>query len=238
VKKRGFYYLFAALLCLAFFSLGRWQLSRAEWKQQRLDAVAKVLRDQKAEPLSYALSASENKITPPFVWSSGRGRFLQTPALLLDNQRRGAQVGVQAYRVFKTEQGAHVLVNLGWLAIPGNRTMPVIDTISGEQAVDGLVMAPPSPGLVLGPSHVKVDDNYWLMTRMDIGALSKDLNIPLASRVLRLNPKHPLGYARDLDILPNTLPPEKHRGYAVQWFGLGIAVFVITIVLTLRRKKL
>jgi surfeit locus 1 family protein len=237
VKKRGFYYLFAAVLCLVFLSLGRWQLSRAEWKQQRLDAVAKVLDDQKAQPLSNALSASEDKNTSSFVWSSGRGRFLQTPALLLDNQRRGAQVGVQVYRVFKTEQGMNVLVNLGWLAIPGDRTMPLVDTISGEYAVDGLVMAPPSPALVMGPPHVKVNTSYWLMTRMDIGSLSKDLNIPLASRVLRLNPKHSLGYARDLDILPNTLPPEKHRGYAVQWFGLAAAVFIITIVLTLRRKK-
>jgi surfeit locus 1 family protein len=236
VKKRGFYYLFAAVLCLVFLSLGRWQLSRAEWKQQRLDAVANVLRDQKAVPLSNALSISEDKTTPQFVWSSGRGRFLETPALLLDNQRRGAQVGVQVYRVFKTEQGIHVLVNLGWLAISGDRAMPLIDTIPGEHAVDGLVMAPPSPALAMGPSHVKANNTYWLMTRMDITALSKDLNMPLASRVLRLNPKHSLGYARDLDILPNTLPPEKHRGYAVQWFGLAIAVFVIAIVLTLRRK--
>jgi len=67
--------------------------------------------------------------------------------------------------------------------------------------------------------------------------LAQDVKTPLAPRVLRLNPDLPIGYARDLDILPNTLPPEKHRGYAVQWFGLCIATIVLTLVLGLRNKE-
>ena len=42
---------------------------------------------------------------------------------------------------------------------------------------------------------------------------------------------------RDLDILPNTLTPERHLGYAVQWFGLAATVFVVALVLTLRARK-
>jgi cytochrome oxidase assembly protein ShyY1 len=42
---------------------------------------------------------------------------------------------------------------------------------------------------------------------------------------------------RDLDILPNTLTPERHLGYAVQWFGLALAVLVAAIILTLRNRK-
>ena len=42
--------------------------------------------------------------------------------------------------------------------------------------------------------------------------------------------------ARDLDLLPNTLPPEKHRGYAFQWAALASAVLVIALVLGLRRR--
>ncbi len=59
----------------------------------------------------------------------------------------------------------------------------------------------------------------------------------LAPRVLKLDPDLPLGYARDLDILPNTLPPERHIGYAVQWFGLAGAVFVTALVLTWRSRR-
>jgi cytochrome oxidase assembly protein ShyY1 len=52
-----------------------------------------------------------------------------------------------------------------------------------------------------------------------------------------LDPAIPLGYARDLDVLPNTLPPERHLGYAVQWFGLALAVLVTALVLTFRKPS-
>jgi cytochrome oxidase assembly protein ShyY1 len=42
------------------------------------------------------------------------------------------------------------------------------------------------------------------------------------------------GYARDLELLPNTLPPERHRGYALQWFGLAFATLVAALFVTLR----
>ena len=62
----------------------------------------------------------------------------------------------------------------------------------------------------------------------------------LAPRVLKLDPALPLPaggppYVRDLDILPNTLPPERHLGYAVQWFALAIAVFLTALVVTFRK---
>ena len=64
------------------------------------------------------------------------------------------------------------------------------------------------------------------------------LRLPgLAPRILRLDPALPLGYARDLELLPNTLPPDRHLGYAVQWFALAAAVLVIALVLTVRRRR-
>ena len=56
-------------------------------------------------------------------------------------------------------------------------------------------------------------------------------------RVLRLDPALPLGYARDLDILPNTLPPQRHLGYAVQWFALAAAVLATALLLTFRKPR-
>jgi len=67
--------------------------------------------------------------------------------------------------------------------------------------------------------------------------LSSALKMPtLARRVLKLDPALRIGYARDLDILPNTLPPERHLGYAVQWFGLALTVLITALVLTLRKR--
>jgi cytochrome oxidase assembly protein ShyY1 len=55
--------------------------------------------------------------------------------------------------------------------------------------------------------------------------------------VLRLDPALPLGYARDLQLLANTLPPERHRGYAVQWFALAAAVLATALILTFRKAR-
>ena len=233
MKKNWLYYLFAVLLCLGFFSLGQWQLSRAQWKQQRLDNVATILKERKSEALSQL--SKENKTD--LAWSVGRGHFLTTPALLHDNQRFGDKVGVNVYRVFQPDAGKAILVNLGWLVVPGDRSMPALEKISGSYQLTGLLVAPPSPGIAIGPAYQKTNEQYWLLTRMPLDQLAVDLKIPLATRVLRLNPDLSMGYARDLDILPNTLPPEKHKGYAVQWFGLCLATIVITLVLGFRQRK-
>ena len=55
--------------------------------------------------------------------------------------------------------------------------------------------------------------------------------------MLRLDPAMELGYERDLELLANTLPPDKHRGYAVQWFGLALAVLATALILTFRRRR-
>lgn len=233
MKTYWFYYVFAGLLCLAFFSLGRWQLSRAEWKQDRLDEVAAILKEKK--PQSLAQLSKENK--SGLSWVAGRGYFLSTPALFLDNQRLGDKVGVHVYRVFQPDQGQALLVNLGWLPVSADRRMPTIEKISGKYQLNGLLVPPPSPGLAIGPSYVKTNEQFWLLTRMPLTELATDLKMPLATRVLRLNPELPMGYARNLDILPNTLPPEKHKGYAVQWFGLCLATMVMTLVLGFRQRK-
>ena len=72
---------------------------------------------------------------------------------------------------------------------------------------------------------------------MDLDALSADLGLVLAPRILRLDPSLPLGYARDLDVLPNTLPPERHRGYALQWFGLALTTLLLSLYFAFFRRR-
>ena len=82
---------------------------------------------------------------------------------------------------------------------------------------------------------------------LELPAIARELKLStgIAPRVLRLDPQRAQDDAgvmlapgeRDLDILPNTLTPERHLGYAVQWFGLAAAVFVVALVLTLRARR-
>ena len=233
MKFRIAAWLFALALAVAFCLLGRWQLNKAVIKQGMLDRVAAVLRDKQAQSLAVLSRTDDTR----YAWVAGTGHFADAPALLLDNQRRGDAVGVMVFQVFQPDQGRALLVELGWLPLPGNRTLPAVTRPDGTLKLSGLLTSPPSAGFALGPAYVVRDPQRWLLTRVDLGALATGLKTDLSPQVLRLDPALPLGYPRDLDVLPNTLPPERHRAYAVQWFGLAIATLVTALVMSLRRKK-
>ncbi len=216
----------------SFTSLGFWQLRRAVEKQAMLDAAAEVLSARDAVPLAAAADRARRR---DYDWSSGDGVFDPRGPLWLDNQQRDGRSGVRAYRVFVADSGAPLLVDLGWLPLPGNRALPAIQRPPGRVTVRGLLAPPPSTGLALGSGWARQQDG-WLLTRVDTAAIARALRLPaLAPRVLRLDPALPLGYDRDLQLLANTLPPEKHRGYALQWFAMALAVLATALILTFRR---
>jgi surfeit locus 1 family protein len=125
-------------------------------------------------------------------------------------------------------------VELGWLPLPGDRTLPPVPRPDATQ-VAGLLASPPSPGIGAATAVPQADGSV-LATGLDMQALAPLLGQQqLAPRVLKLDPALPFGHARDLDVLPNTLPPERHLGYALQWWALSLAVLVVALVLTLRR---
>ncbi|WP_425478605.1 SURF1 family protein [Luteimonas marina] len=216
-----------------FASLGRWQLGRMHEKQAMLDAVAATLAERNPRPLSAAGDPARQR---DFDWAAGEGAFLDGPAVLLDNQQQGGRPGVRAYRAFRPLGAPPLLVELGWLPLPGDRATPSVDLPPGAIRVQGLLVPPPSPGLAradLRPADNAVD---VVVTRLDAGSLAAAVGVEvLPPRVLKLDPALPLGHARDLDVLPNTLPPDKHLGYAVQWFGLALAVLATALILSFRR---
>ncbi|MGH8025127.1 MAG: SURF1 family protein [Pseudoxanthomonas sp.] len=226
-----------ALLAMALFcSLGAWQLDRAKQKQAMLAQSRSILAARKPLPL---LAAADPARKAEYDWAQGQGRFTGKPAILLDNQSREGRSGVRAYRVFQPDSAAAppLLVELGWLPLPGDRTLPRIDSFAGNRQVAGLLAPPPSAGIASAVAAPQADGNL-LTTSLDHALLADALKLPaLAPRVLRLDPALKLGYLRDLEILPNTLPPERHLGYAAQWFGLALTVLITALVLTLRKHR-
>ena len=225
-----------ALATIALFcGLGVWQLDRGEQKRAMLAAAKKVLDERRPSPLAAASDAARAR---DYDWAAGKGRFLEAPAVLLDNQNRAGRPGIRVYRAFRPDSGAApLLVELGWLPLPGDRRLPKTDAPRGAIRVAGLLAPPPSAGLMRAVPAPQADGSL-LTIGMRHDALASALKLPaLAPRVLKLDPALPFGYARDLDILPNTLPPERHLGYAVQWFGLALAVLITALVLTLRRRR-
>jgi len=115
--------------------------------------------------------------------------------------------------------------------------MPTVAPVTGRQHLSGLLVPPPSEGIAQAAPAEQADGSL-LVIALQRDELAQALELPtLAPRLLKLDPDQPLGYARDLDVLPNTLPPERHIGYAVQWFGLAGAVLVTALLLTWRSRR-
>jgi len=230
-------WLFALAVLVLFLAAGTWQWQRGLEKDALLAAQARTIQDR--EPVALA-TAHEHP--GRLEWAAGAGRFPDIPAVYLDNQRHDGRQGVRVYRVFEVRDAGttNVLVELGWLPLPADRSLPALpDVAPGEHQVRGLLMPPPSAGLSLGEALQPQPDGSLLALRVVPAEIAQAFALPgpLAPRVLRLDPALDLGFERDLDVLANTLPPEKHRGYAVQWFGLAAATLIITLVLSFRRRR-
>lgn len=224
-----------ALLAMAGFArLGFWQLERADQKREMLAGSAAALSSRAPQPLSVIADTAR---AGDYDWIEVEGRFADAPVVWLDNQQRNGAVGARAYRVFVLRDGLPLLVDLGWTVLPPDRTLPKVQADTGREMLAGLLLPPPGQGLDVG-GPVPQADGTLLATSIDLPTLQLALKMPaLAPRVLRPEHDSALGFARDFDILPNTLPPERHLGYAVQWFALAATVLIAALLLTWRARR-
>jgi len=233
-RHPAFLWTFALLAITGFASLGVWQLGRADIKRAMLADAQRALSVRTPQPDSVIDDPTRSAA---YDWVHVRGRFVDAPAVLLDNQQQDGRVGVRAYRVFETEAGVRLLVDLGWVALPPDRTLPQVPLEASRHALRGLLLPPPGSGLRLGTPQPQADGTL-LATQIEPDAIARALRLHgLPPRVLRPEAESGFGYRRDFDILPNTLPPEKHIGYAVQWFALALAVLVTAMLLSVRRAR-
>jgi cytochrome oxidase assembly protein ShyY1 len=225
----------ALVLAGGAVALGFWQLGRAESKARTL-AQWEAARGLAPRPLAEVLDAGFDDDAPVPVFA--HGQYDTTASVLLDNQIHAGRAGVMAYTRFQPDGSARsVLVNRGWLPMPADRSLPVVPLPPGEPAaISGLLVAPPAAGLELENPPFQRGSRPALLLWLDLETLRSAIDPGLADRVLLLDPAVPLGFERSWKPLPNTLPPEKHHGYAVQWFGIAAAILTAFSVLAWRSR--
>ena len=233
MKRLGWWLLAIAVASL-FAMLGVWQLGRAQQKRVMLEQAQATIAARR--PLVLA-AASETARAAGYDWAAGTGRFLPAPAVLLDSQMHAGQVGVRVYRAFLADDATvPVLVDLGWLPVPDRHHMPTLP-VPDLHDVRGLLMPPPSHGLVAAIS-TPLPGGDVLVTALPVPDLEATLGqVALAPRVLRLDPDMHIGGERDLDVLPNTMPPERHIAYAVQWFAMAATILILAFLLNRRKRR-
>lgn len=238
-------WLLAVAAIVLFASLGRWQLDRMHEKQLKLGAAALALQPQAPQPL---ILASDPARAAGYDWTMGSGSVARA-TVWLDNQILDGKPGLRMYCVLLPDDGVQaLLLDAGWWPLDGKRELPAIGCPAGEvQHVRGLLAPPPSSGLLHGDAMAASGPQRWLAIRIDPAVIARALNLSagIAPRVLRLDPVRNesdtgvmrVSGMRDLVILPNTLTPARHLGYAVQWFALAFTVLVVAVVLTLKARK-
>jgi cytochrome oxidase assembly protein ShyY1 len=218
------------VLVTLFLLLGRWQYQRGVGKQETLQHWAQAMR---AEPRDFsAVPAVQDATLPQRI----ADRFVLSEApgwILLDNQRRDAEVGIKAYRVLRAADGRWLLADFGWSAWHSRPDLPRLPEPESTLLVRGLWVPWPGQGIVLAANPLAAEPGLEpvLLTHLDRAELSAWSRRELAPGVLRVAPDSAFGFVRELDALPNTLPPEKHFGYALQWFGFALAACCILGIL-------
>ncbi len=210
--------IFTLLVFVALIKLGLWQSSRAEQKQQRLTHIEALLSSE-AINLNKLMTMGKQINDLPVQM---QGEFNNQQKFLLDNQTNQGQLGYRVLQVFNdTRSKQAVLVNLGWLQGSINRNeLPDLKDFPGQVTVKGNVRII-ERGIVL--SEQTLTDEHWPLRiqQIEIEKISQVINKQLLPFVVFLDKKESLGYKKNWQ--PVVMSPEKHQGYAVQWFSLAIA---------------
>ncbi|MFA3790951.1 SURF1 family protein [Aliiglaciecola sp. SL4] len=211
-------------------SLGVWQLQRGQVKAQRIQQIE--LR-QATNPLNIEdILTLQDKQDLPLEF---KGRMLVNKIFLLDNRIENGQVGFQVLVPVRTEFGI-VITNLGWVKAGQYRNeLPKFDLPSYEQTLFGTSWVPTVNPMVTETAQF-TDDWPVLLQSIDLTLISKFMGADVLPIVLQLDPSFPIGFSRNW--VPVVMAPEKHYGYAIQWFALAIACFVIYVIALRKRKVL
>ena len=70
------------------------------------------------------------------------------------------------------------------------------------------------------------------MQRLDWPAAEQALGAELVPWQVRIDPEHPL--ALETDWVVSVSGPERHRGYAVQWLAMALALSILYIIAGLK----
>lgn len=220
------------ILIPVFVGLGQWQLRRAESK--RALTTQATAGQRQTVPLTAANAAA----LPRYQQIVLDGRYESAHQVLLDNMPSAS--GRPGYRVWtplRLANGVLALVDRGWVPLGAARSeLPRVDVDERPRVVHGVIDALPEPGLRLGKQDIGTIS--WPMVlnyprQEDLRQLYGERLLP---RLVLLDEGESQGYERRWQFNVG-FSPERHIGYAVQWFGFAVTLLLIYIFVNLRKVE-
>jgi surfeit locus 1 family protein len=220
----------SVLLIPLFIALGLWQLQRADEKAA-ISTQWELTRSHSPVPLKSLDSANTELLQYLPVQMSGQ--FLSAKYFLLDNKIYRGKFGNEVLAVFKLkDSGKVVLVNRGWIeADPSRRQESTVPGVEGPVLITGHVYVSPGEPYLLAdtvlesgwPKHIQAIEMEKL-----VAAVEQELGLELFPHPVRIDSNMAAALTVDWQVV--NVSPEKHTGYAVQWFTMAAALFILFIL--------
>lgn len=216
-----------ALIMIGFLlRLGFWQLHRAEEKQHMLDSYH-------ARSASPAVSLAQLNPDEDLQYrrTSITGHFENQYTFLLDNKIYKGQVGYEVFTLFQADDVKHpILVDRGFLPSTRSRNeLPAVRPVLGTTSITGMINQ--SPGYVKFGQLVADKSIRWPLRieYLNLKEIEPLLQSQLYPYIVNLTPSDPAAYPIEWQIV--SLSPERHLGYAVQWFALALTLLILSVAI-------
>ena len=232
----GFWPSLATLIFLSLFvALGFWQLDRADQKTRRHDEFTKR-QTERAIDLNDSGSLRMDKSELLWRQVQARGRFAANVHILLDNQVVNGGPGYFVFTPFHVSgSDSWLLINRGWVPLGADRSViPPIKSPTEDVSIEGVINDVPATGLVLGGLSIEaLTQTVYRAQRIDLQEVARLAGHGLQPYVLALAPASGYGFAQEWQ-MPGS-GKEKNLGYAFQWFAFAATLFVVYLVVNIKR---
>jgi cytochrome oxidase assembly protein ShyY1 len=221
-----------AIMCIVImFFLGFWQLDRKHQKEQRL---AQIEQRKDANPLTVSEVANDPQDYVDFpIMLTGE---LSNQTFFIDNRLKNGFAGYEVLAPVVTDYGT-VLLNLGW--VPGTGDRSVLPRIMlPRNRVHAGVLYVPTDNVMIKETNFNYGRFPVLIQQIDFSEIEKHLGKNVLPFTIRLTEQEDSNFIRDWQVV--VMAPERHLGYAIQWFGLGVAgltVFLLTIMKSMQGRQ-
>jgi surfeit locus 1 family protein len=131
--------------------------------------------------------------------------------------------------------GRIILVDRGW--VPGDvlrQIFPAPPTPETEVSFVGTAYLPPTKKILLGKEMEIKSTNSAIIEVLDTTRIGQFLHKSVQPFIMRLNQNQPYGFVREWPLV--SMPPERHYGYALQWFAMAFLVLLVFVALNLNRS--
>lgn len=208
------------------FRLGVWQVERADEKRQLIEHAFAQLQLPPISLIENTIPIKELQQRRVIV----SGVFLPDRYWLLDNRVFRGRVGYQVIAPVLTDDGQTVLVNRGWVQAPPSRQqLPEVLFPKEKVSIHGRWKLVESNTLIRDIENKTSTNTDWpiRIQKIDFQSLQKQLGQNVLLGYLQVNPED--SQALQTDWKNINVMPEKHIGYAVQWFSMMAALAVALI---------